>query len=107
MVFTEASGAGLMIQLLRAVSVVVIVSLNSWEDVVVGDLLVSVSVENLLLEYFQLVFHLRINVSLSVRDYPPRRGVANFIAIFGVLRLQSWWLLCRYSTLPLNRRIRS
>ena len=78
-----------MIQLLRAVSVVVIVSLNSWEDVVVGDLLVSVSVKNLLLEYFQLVLHLRVNVPFAVWQYSSRNRVSNFISIFSVLWLRS------------------
>ena len=41
-------------------------SCHAWKDVVVGDLLVGIPVENLLLEYFQLVLHLWIDVPLRV-----------------------------------------
>ena len=54
----------LIIQLLRTESVVMANSCYSWKDVVIGDLLIGISVEDLLLEYLQLVFHLWVNVPL-------------------------------------------
>ena len=67
----------------------------------VWDLLVGISIQNFLFEYFQLVLHLWIYVSLIICYHSSWHRVCDLISIFGVLGLNVD--LCM--TL-LNRRIR-
>ena len=67
----------------------------------VWDLLVSISIQNFLFEYFQLVLHFWIDVSLIICYHSSWHRVCNLISIFCVLGLNVD--LCM--TL-LNRRVR-
>lgn len=51
----------------------------------VRNLLVLISVRNLLLEHLELVLHLGVNVPLCVRDDPTKRRVADLIAVIGIV----------------------
>ena len=59
----------------------------------------GISSSNLLLEYLKFVFHLWVNIALGVWDDSSWEGVADLIAIFGVLYLGLWcWVLIAWAS---------
>ena len=54
---------------------------NSGKDIVITDFLVREPSHDFLFEDLKLIFHLGVDVPLSVRDHSPRNCVANLVTL--------------------------